>query len=256
MSNAIVEKSPAMNREFLEDVVSIKVAETETLLEDKLKELVEAEKEQGKVCGKAIKSLQDQCKADAEEQVGAKVKAAVAAINATEIFPEMDYHIGEGYGVAVDKTKDEEKGIEERKKLEEYGVHVEIAIKQDEKALKIARGGLPITTTTQGSTRTGAKIIAATTALIKVTPSVTELQTRLDGENEKRATLNKQIDKIREYLRNMNSSERKIRAAVARNHLGTSDEGKRAIEFLESIGLPQALGKDVAKALPDLVTAQ
>lgn len=248
MAEELAQKSPAMNREFLEDVVSIKVAETETILEDKLRELEETLKTQDKACNNAVKELETQCKSDAEKQVGSKLKAVVDAFNATELFPLMDFHVGSGYGLVKDK-KDED---EEQKPIEEYGVPVEIALKQDEKAAKIARGGLPITTTTQGSTRSGAKIIAATTALIAVTQEVRDAQAKVDSENEKRATLQKQINKVREYLSNMNSSERKIRAQVARNHLQASDEGKKAIQFLESIGLQQSLGKDVAKALPDV----
>lgn len=241
----LAKKSPAMNREFLEDVVSIKVAETETILEDKLAELKELKKSQEKICGDAVKDLANQCKADADKQVGEKLQNIVAAFNASGLFPEMTSYVGSGYG--LDKEKDEND-----KPVEEYGVPVEIVLKQDEKAAKIARGGLPITTTTAGN-RSGAKIIAATTALVTVTPELRVVQSRVDEENKKLATLDKQIDKIQEYLRNMNSSERKIRAAVARNHLNASDEGQKAIQFLDSIGLPQSLGKDVAKALPDIV---
>lgn len=254
MSVDLTQPNPTMNRQFLDDVVSIKVAETETVLEDKQRELEEQLKAQNKACEKAVKALNAQKKADAEKQVGTKLKAIADAFNASELFPEMEYFVGSSYDVRT--TTNEEVVDEEEEKPEkptEYGVPVEIAVKRNEKADKIARGGLPLTTTTQGTTRSGLKIIAATTAIVQITDEVTELMGVVDQENKKRAKLQDQIEKIKQYLRNMGSSERKIRAAVARNHLGISDEGQKALQFLESIGLPQTLGKDIQKALPELV---
>jgi uncharacterized protein YwbE len=238
MSNEINKVDPTMPREFLEDVVSIKVSEVETLLEEKQLELEEALKSQDVEVQAKTEQLEKACKKDAEEQVGGKLKAISEAFNASELFPEMDYAVGSGYGSHDLKT------------VEDYGVSVEIVVKQDPKAAKIARGGLPISTTTSGTSRSGLKIIAATTAIIKVTPEVVSAQTALDEANATRTELQTKIEQTRKYLSNMNSSERKIRAAVAKNHLTQNNVGQDAINFLNTLTLPDSLGKGVTKLLP------
>jgi thymidine phosphorylase len=230
--------NPTMHREFMDDVVSIKLSQVETLLEEKEKELKDQLEEQGKACEKAVELLKEYCNADAQEQVGSKLESIVKAFNASELFPEMDYNIGSGYG-AYDVTKEDD-----------YGVGVEIVVKEDKNTQKIARGGLPVTTSGRARQGNGLKVIAGTTALIKLTDRVKSQQIVVTAENEKKSTLDKQIDKVRTTLRNMSSSERKIRAAVAKNHLTQNEQGKQAIEFLDQLGLSDALGKDAAKLLP------
>lgn len=235
-TNAII--NPTMPREFLDDVVSIKLAEVETALQEKRDELEKAIKEQEKVCEKATEALAEACKADAEEQAGTRLAAIVKAFNDADMFPTMEYRLGSAYGT----VKAEE---------EEYGVPVEIVISQDPRAAKIARGGLPLTTSHRVKSTGGMHVIAATTALVKITDKTRAAQAVVNTENEKKTKMVDQLATLNKYLDNMSTSERKVRAAVARNHLNMSEEGKKALQFLNTLGITETISKQAVGLLEE-----
>ena len=233
----------AISRDTMDDLASIKISEVESALEARHEEIKDTIKTKTTELEELEKAAYQACCDAAEKKHGSNLASAVKSLNATGIFPELEY------GFHCYSRKD----FDSLKKAEEIGVCAEVRIKFDATKRKIIAGGntyddtLPLTSVGRKAT---AQSVFSTTALIPVNGEVRAAIEAVNAAEKEISDLQNTLSKIAENLRQMGTIDRRVRAKIASKHLDSTDDGKQALQYLEDFNISEiVVEKNVVKAL-------
>lgn len=240
-----------LDREMLSDLASIKLAELEQTLKRRDAEIGTLRENNSKRVKETKERLQNAALEAARAKYLSKLQTACSAINALDIFPEFAPEI------SLYKNSDlclrPEGGTTKEK--DTFGVSICFVVPQTEQQKRLASVGLTadqnLTTIGKMSRNdSGARIVLSASAVVEITEEIRNIDAELRSLDEERVALEKEQVSVASALRDMNSSERLLKAKIAEKSLSASEGGKQALSLLDGLSIDELTSIATGKQLP------